>query len=123
LSATLRIYDTDGSTVITTLTLGNITSPGASSDKKIYVNNFGDQTAQSVTLAIVAVGTNDGSLYAYTAPDSGGSPGTFAQTTLSLGNITAGSSIAVWTRANLVSNLTADGNPRRYNLLASGTTI
>jgi hypothetical protein len=123
MSAQLRFLDTDGTTVITSLNVGNIASPGSLADKQLWVENFGDATAQGVTAALVAVGTNDGEDYAYLAPDSGGSPGSFVQTTLSLGDIASLAKIALWTKVTLPSNLTADNNPRRYNIRASGATI
>lgn len=109
--------------MITALNEGNIVSPGSSANKKLWVENFGDQTAQAVTLTLEAVGTNDGDDYAYIAPDSGGSPGAFVQTSMNLGDIASLAKVAVWTKITLPGNLTADNNPRRYNLKASGLTI
>lgn len=123
MSAQLRIVDTDGSTVITSLSLSNIESPGSSSEKKVYVENFGDQTAQSVVLSIVAVGTNDGADYAATAPDVSGSPGVFGTSDIALGDIASLARVAVWTQTTLPSGLTADNNPRRFDLSADGVSI
>src|SRR6185369_10343355 len=121
--ASLVFKDTDGTTTITTVNHGNIASPGSSANKKVFVKNEGDQTAQSVTLTITAIGTNDGADWALVAPDSGGSPGSFVTTPLSLGNIAAAASVAFWFKETLPSALTADLNPRRYDLVASGSTI
>jgi hypothetical protein len=120
--AALRTLDSDGSTVITTVNLGNLATPGTSANKKLFVQNFGTVTAQSVTLEIEAVGTNDGNLYLQTAPDVSGSPGTFAQTTITMGDIAVLATVAFWIRVVLPSGLTADDNPRRANLVASGLT-
>lgn len=121
--AALRFNDTDGSTVITSYDEGDIASPGQTANKKFYVENFGDQTAQSTTVDIEAVGTNDGDDYAQSALDSGGSPGTFGITQLALGNIAAGARVAFWSRIILTSGVTADNNPRRFNLTANADTI
>lgn len=123
MSAQLRVDDTDGVTVITTTSLGNVPTPGTSIQKKVYLENFGDQTAQSATVAIEQLGTNDGSTYAQLAPDVSGSPGTFSNATLNLGNIAVASKVAFWTEVVLISGLTADNNPRKYNLLAQALTI
>lgn len=121
--ATLRVLDSDGSTVITTLNLGSVSTPGSTSGHKCFVNNNGTATAQSVSLTIEQVGTNDGNSYLQTAPDSGGSPGTWGQTSISLGDIAVSASVAFWVRVVLPSGLTADGNPRRVNVKASGFTV
>jgi len=120
--AALRILDSDQATVITTLDVGNVATPGTSSNHKLYVQNFGTVTALSVTLAIEQVGTNDGSSYLQTAPDVSGSPGTWGQTDLSMGDIAVLATVAFWIREVLPSGLTADANPRRVNLKASGLT-
>jgi hypothetical protein len=121
--AALRFYDTDGSTVITTYDFTTVASPGQTANKKFYVENFGDQIAQSTTITIEAVGTNDGDDYAQTALDSGGSPGTFGTSQLSLGDIAAGIKVAFWSRVVLPSGVTADNNTRRYNLTGAALTI
>ncbi len=121
--AALRVLDSDGSTVITTLNLGNIATPGNSSQHKCFVNNNGTSTAQSVSLTINQVGTNDGNSYLQTAPDVSGSPGTCGQTSISLGDIAVSASVAFWVRVVLPSGLTADNNPRRVDVKASGFTV
>lgn len=123
MSAQLEFFDSDGSTIITTYNLGSVATPGSSTNKKFFVDNFGDQTAQSLTVSLEAVGTNDGDDYALLATDSGGSPGSFGVGPISLGNLSASTSIAFWTRVTLPSGITPDGNPRRYNLLASALSI
>lgn len=123
MSAALRFKNTDGTTVITTLSLGNIASPGASSNHKLYVENYGDATAQSVTMTLETVGSSDGITYALEATDVAGSPGAFGAGPLSVGDIAAGIKVAFWTRASLVSGLTADQNPRRYDIQADGTSV
>lgn len=121
--ADIRFLDTDETTVITTFDFGSVATPGQSANKKLFVENSGDETAQSVTMTIAAIGTNDGDDHAEVALDSGGSPGTFGAGPLSLGNIAAGNTVPFWTRVNVASVLTADGNPRRYALDAEGGTI
>jgi hypothetical protein len=121
--ATARFLDTDGSTVIVDEDLGSILSPGSSAGTKLYVENFGDQTAQAVALSIEAVGTNDGDDYALLALDVAGSPGAYATTPLSLGDITAGNSTAFWVKVTLVAGLSAEGNTREFKLHAAGSTI
>lgn len=123
MSAILQFLDSDNSTVITTLDEGSIASPGSSANKKLYVKNNGDQTAQGTTVSIEQIGTNDGSLYALIALDSGGSPGTFGTSQISLGNITAGSSVALWAKITLITGLTSAANPRRFNLTANALTL
>lgn len=123
MSASLEFLDTDNTTVITTLDIGNVDSPGTSTQTKLFLKNTGDQSATSTTIAIQAVGTNDGSAYALIAPDSGGSPGTFVTSPLSVGTLTAGSEYTFWVEAVLVAGITPGANPRRFNLHASGQTI
>jgi hypothetical protein len=121
--ASLRFLDTDGVTVITTEDLGSILSPGSSANTKLWVENSGDQTAESVTVEIEQVGTNDGDDYALLALDVAGSPGAFVTTPLSLGNIVAGAKTAFWAKVTLVAGLSASGNTREYKIHAEGTTI
>lgn len=121
--AALRILDSDGITVITTLNVGNVATPATSGNRKLFVQNFGTVTAQSVSLTIEQVGTNDGNSYLQTAPDVAGSPGTWGQGAISMGNIAVLTSVAFWTREVLPSGLTSDANPRRVNVKASGLTI
>jgi len=123
MSATLEFLNTDNSTVITTLDIGNVASPGSSTQTKLFLKNVGDQSATSTTIAIQAIGTNDGSAFALMAPDSGGSPGTFVNTDLSVGTLAAGSEYTFWVLVQTVAGLAPDGNPRRYNLHAAGQTI
>lgn len=121
--ATLRVIDTDGSTIITAINFGNVDTPGETSDKLIYVENFGDETAQDVSFTLEAVGTNDGDDWALIAADSGGSPGSYDTTAIDLGDILSLNRVAVWAKVALPSGLTSDNNPRRFNLKASGVTI
>lgn len=121
--AALRILDTDESTIITTKNLGSINTPGQSSNVKLFVENFGDETAQDVTVSIEALGTNDGDNYAQIAPDVSGSPGTWQTADLDLGDIDTLEHTPFWTRVVLPTGLTADNNPRRYQLDASGFTV
>lgn len=123
MSASLEFLDSDNTTVITTLNQGNIATPGSSSNKKLYVKNNGDVTAQSVTVALEQVGSNDGYLYEQIATDSGGTPGTFGTTDISLGSIAASASTAFWVKVSLITGLTADSNPRRSNLVAQALTL
>jgi hypothetical protein len=121
--ASLVYLDTDASTVITTEDLASILSPGSSANKRLFVKNVGDQTGQSVTVTIEAVGTNDGDDYALLAPDLGGSPGAFSTSPLSLGNIAAGAMQGFWLKVTLVAGLSAEGNTREFKLHAAGSTI
>jgi len=90
---------------------------------QLFVDNFGDQTAEDVTVTITAVGTNDGDDYAQIALDSGGSPGTWGTSDLSLGDIAASSDSPFWVRVILPTGLTADQNPRRFEIDAEGFTV
>ena len=123
MSAALQYFAADGVTVVTTVSIGNIPTPGTATPQKLFLNNFGNQTAQNATVALEAIGTNDGSVYAQTAPDVAGSPGTFGNSTLNLGNVAVSGSTPFWVRASLISGLTADSNPRRFSLLASAQTL
>lgn len=123
MSAILEFLNSDNSTVITTLDIGNVASPGASSQTKLFLKNIGDQSATATTIAIQPLGTNDGSAFALIAPDSGGSPGTFSNATLSVGTLAAAAEYAFWTEVTLVAGLSPDGNPRRFNLHAEGTSV
>jgi hypothetical protein len=123
MSAALRFYDSDGTTVITSYDFGTVASPGSTSSKKFYIENFGDQTAQTTTIDLEAVGTNDGDDYAQTALDVAGSPGAFGTSQLTLGSIAAGIKVAFWSRVVLPSGVTADNNTRRYNLTGTAFTI
>jgi len=123
MAAALRILDEDETTVITTKNLGSINTPGSSSEVQLFVDNFGDQTAEDVTVTITAVGTNDGDDYAQIALDSGGSPGTWGTSDLSLGDIAASSDSPFWVRVILPTGLTADQNPRRFEIDAEGFTV
>lgn len=122
MSAALRFLDSDGATVITTVDLGDIATPGSSANKKLFAQNFGTSAATSVVVSIEAVGTNDGDDYAKIAPDLSGSPGTFGTGDVSLGTIAALAKVAFWTQAVLPAGLTADANPRRFRLDARGLT-
>lgn len=73
-------------------------------------------------MSIEAIGTNDGDDYAKIAEDLGGSPGTFGTADVALGTIAPLATVAFWTEAVLPSGLTADNNPRRYRLDATGLT-
>lgn len=121
--ASLRFLDTDGSTIIDTVNLGAVASPGTSADKLVHVQNFGDQTAQDVVASIEAVGTNDGDDFAEIAADSGGSPGPFDVVNIDLGNIDVLEVVPVWLRADVFTGVTPDQNPRRWNLKAAGITF
>lgn len=123
MSATFQFLDTDGTTVITSLSRGNLESPSTDTAKKLFVKNNGDQDSTSTEVTIVQVGTNDGDDYAYVANDSGGSPGAFQQTPISLGTIVAGAQVAFWIRETIPAGRTADLNPRRYDLRATGLTV
>lgn len=123
MSANIQFLDTDGVTVITLISAGNVASPSTSAAHKVFVNNNGDQTAQTITVTIEQIGTNDGSIYGQIAPDSGGAPGTFQTTPLTLSNIAASGSTPIWFREVVVSGVTPDNNPRRYNLLVDYGTI
>lgn len=123
MSAALQFLDSDGVTVITTKNSGNIPSPGQSSQFKVFLQNTGNQTAQSLTVSIQAIGTNDGNIYAQLALDNGGVPGTFGTSPLSLGNLTAGSSVPFWFQEVLPAGVTADNNQRRYSIQYSATTL
>lgn len=86
------------------------------------MQNFGTTDAVGVTVSIETVGTNDGETYAKIAEDLGGSPGTFGTDDVDLGTIAPLATEAFWTEAVLPSGLTADNNPRRYRLDATGLT-
>jgi hypothetical protein len=121
--AAIRFKDTDGTTVITTVNLSRIDSPGSSSNKLVYADNEGDQSAENVVVTLEQVGNNDGYLYALEAADSGGSPGVFGTSSVSLGTILAGQKKAFWFKATLPSGVTADNNDRIFNMLADYDTI
>jgi hypothetical protein len=116
------MLDSDGATVLTTLNLGNVATPGSTSAHKLFVQNFGTSAATGVVVSINQVGTNDGSTYAQIAPDSGGSPGTFGTGNVTLGTINALATSPFWVEVVLPAGLTADANPRRFNLVATGLT-
>jgi hypothetical protein len=117
------MLDSDESTVITTSDQGNVPTPGSSTAKKFFVQNFGTSTAEDVVVTIEAVGTNDGADYTQIAADVAGSPGTFSQSDVNLGDIAALDDAPFWAQIVQPSGLTADNNPRRSSLVASGTTV
>lgn len=117
--ASLRFLDDDEVTPITTLSMGNVATPGTTSGKKLFVENFGDEDATSLAVAIEQVGTSDGDDYAQLAPDSGGSPGTWVTTPLSFGTLVAGDTAPFWLRDSVPAGRTADNNPRRFDLAAT----
>ena len=121
--ALIRFLNEDGTAVITSLALGAVDSPGSSSQEKVLVENFGDQTAEDVTISLSQVGTNDGDDYAELAEDLSGTPGTFGEDPLVLGDIPPLERVPIWTRVVLPTGLTADANPRRYDLKAEGFTL
>ena len=123
MSAQLRFLNTDEATVITTVNEGNVETPGSSANKKLFVQNFGTTEATAVTVSIEQVGTNDGSTYGQIAADVSGSPGTFGTGDVSLGTIAVLTDRAVWVKVVLPSGLTADANPRRFRLDATGLTV
>lgn len=116
--ADLRILDSDQTTPIVTLSEGDITTPGAATSKLLYVENFGDADATSLTVTCEQVGTGDGINFAQLALDSGGSPGTWTTSPLSLGTLAASATVPFWARASVPAGRTADNNPRRYDLVA-----
>lgn len=120
--AELRILDDDGTTVVTTTNEGSVATPGSSTAKKFFVNNFGTGDATEVTITPEAFGTNDGIDYLYIAPDSSGSPGTFTQDPIVVGTIAPLASVPFWIQVVHPSGLTADNNPRRANVVAAGLT-
>lgn len=122
MSASLRMLDSDGTTVITTVDVGDVATPGSSAEKKLFVQNFGTSDAVGVVVSIEAVGTNDGDDYAKIAEDLSGSPGTFGTADVSLGTIAPLASEPFWTQVVLPGGLTADANPRRFRLDATGLT-
>ena len=123
MAASLRMLDTDGTTVITTTDQGNVATPGSSAAKKLFVQNFGTTNATNVVVGIEAFGTNDGDDFGYLAPDVAGAPGTFAQTDVTLGTIAPLASSPFWMRVIQPAGLTADLNPRRFNIVADGLTV
>ena len=123
MAASLQILDTNGTTVITSKSLGNIATPGSSSTIKLFVQNIGTTSATSVTVARSAFGTSDGDDFTYIANDVAGSPGTFGQTTITLGTIAALASTPFWVQIVQPAGLTADDNPRRVNVVATGLTV
>lgn len=121
--ASLEFLAADGTTVITTDNEGAIPSPGSSTATKYFVKNVGDVSCTNLTLTIQQVGSNDGSLYALIAPDSGGSPGTFATTPITVGTLAAGASQAFWAKSSLTAGLTPNNNARRWNIHAEGNSL
>lgn len=121
--AQLRILDDDETTVITSDNLGNIPTPGTSSDQKYFVNNFGTSASLETVVTIEAFGTNDGDDYTQIAEDNAGVPGTFSQDPVELGTIAPLTSAPFWARVAQPAGLTADNNPRRANLVANSLTI
>jgi hypothetical protein len=123
MSAILQILDTDESTVLTSINEGNIETPETTTAVKRFVKNNGDETAEETEIELVTVGTNDGVDYAYLAEDLGGTPGSFQQTPVSLGTISAGSTVAFWMRESVPAGRTADNNVRRFDLRAACLTV
>lgn len=123
MGALLRFYDTDNVTVISSVSLGNINTPGTSIEKKLYVENYGDVALDGGTVAIVQVGLNDGDDYALVAPDVAGVPGSFTAGPLAIGTLAIATKYAFWTKAVLPSGLTPDLNQRVYLLRGQGTTL
>lgn len=122
MSAQFRILAADQQTPITTLNLGNILTPGSSSNVKVYLNNFGDQMANNVSIAIAAVAGNDGSLYGFLAADNSGVPGPFGAGPLVVGNVASMGMYPFWTDVQTIAGLDPSNNPRRYTIVASGTS-
>jgi hypothetical protein len=120
MSANLQFLASDNATVITTLNLGSIASPGSSTQTKLYLQNTGTTSADSTTITIEQIGTNDGSIYALLAPDAGGTPGVFGTSPLSVGSIAALGEVPFWTEVTLVAGLSPNNNPRRFNLQGQG---
>ena len=121
--ASLQFLASDGTTVITTDNEGAIPSPGSSTATKYFVKNVGDVQCTNLVLSLVQVGSNDGVLYALIAPDSGGSPGTFGTSNITIGTLAAGASQAFWAKSTLTAGLTPNNNPRRWTIHAAGNSL
>lgn len=119
MSAALRFLDDDETTVLPSDNHGNVQTPGTSTPVKRFVENFGDEDADELTVTIIQVGNNDGDDYAQLAPDSGGSPGTWTTSPLTFGTLIDGGTAPFWVRENVPAGRTADNNVRRYDLEAA----
>lgn len=117
MAAEIRFLDTDESTVITTLYLGQVPTPGLQ-PKKLFVENIGDATAQDLTVSLQELNNSDGIDFAQTAVDNSGIPGPFQEAALDLGDLLPGETVALWTRAALIAGITTDNNAREYRLHA-----
>jgi hypothetical protein len=122
MSAQLRVLAADQSTIITSANLGNILTPGSSSNVKFYLQNFGDQTCNNVTVSIGSIAANDGSLYAFIAADISGAPDTFGPGPLVVGNVGVLASVPFWSKVITMQGLDPSNNPRRYALVCQGTS-
>jgi hypothetical protein len=120
MAAALRFFAADGTTVITSLYLGSVGSPGASGSQQVILENFGDGGAANLSLSIQPVPNVDGSEWGLIAPDVGGSPGTFVAGPLSLATLQPNERVAFWTKSSVSSGQAAQAIPRRYQIVASG---
>lgn len=120
MAAALRFYAADGVTIITSLYLGSVGSPGSSSPQQVILENFGDGAAANLSLAIQSVPSVDGGEWGLLAPDVNGSPGTFVAGPLSLSALQPTERVAFWTKSSVSSGQSAKAIPRRYQVLVSG---
>lgn len=121
--AQLRVLEDDQTTVVTSDNMGNVPTPGTSTETQYYVNNFGTVNATSVIVSIEAFGTNDGDDYTQIAEDVAGSPGTWGQSDIDLGTIAPLASEPFWVRVSQPAGLTADNNPRRSKIAVDYLTL
>jgi len=114
MAANIQIQD-DALDPITTFPFGTI-DDGSNAAYKFYVKNTGDTSATSVSATAVRVDGSDGVDFVLLALDSGGNPGTYTASALSLGTIAAGASVAVWAKVTVPSGASPVGNPRQFTL-------
>lgn len=120
MAASLRFYAADGTTIITSLYLGSVGSPGSTDSQKVIIENFGDRTAGNLSVAVQAVPNVDGSQWGLVAPDSNGTPGAFVAGPLSIAPLQPGRRVTIWTRSTVSAGQAAQSTARRYQVVASG---
>ena len=121
--AALILFLDEDDNPITTLNLGAVDFPDTSENTLIKAVNVGDVLASEITISLQPVGDNDGDDYAKLSADSGGSPTGFSSSSVLIGDVDVLEEVPLWTRTEIPTGITADDNPRRYTIRASGYTL
>lgn len=118
--AALRLIASDGTTVVSSVNEGTVV--GSWGGTLYYLENYGDQSWTAGTLALAAIGSNDGIGMGSFAPDVSGAPGSYQTAPLTVPTLAPLARYGFWLKTVVPGGTTSDANPRRFNLFATGTS-